>query len=91
VADARATLAAAGFTAELAVLRRREVGYGLAQELKRGDLVLIGAPSSGPVAAILGQTVPAEIATRRRLPVIVVRDVVQRRVRRFERVFFGKG
>jgi amino acid transporter/nucleotide-binding universal stress UspA family protein len=91
VSDARATLAAAGYTDELEVLRRREVGHGLAQALRRDDLVLIGAPSAGPVASLLGLTVPAEIATRRRVPVVVVRDVVHRKVRRFERVFFGKG
>jgi amino acid transporter/nucleotide-binding universal stress UspA family protein len=91
VAEARATLAAAGYADELEVLRRREVGRGLAQALRRADLVLIGAPSAGPVASLLGLTVPAEIAARRRVPVLVVRDVEPRKVRRLERLFFGKG
>jgi nucleotide-binding universal stress UspA family protein len=91
VAEARATLAEAKFAAEPEVLRRREVGRGLAQSLRRDDLVLIGAPSAGPVAAILGETVPTEIAARRRVPVVVVRDVEERKARRFESVFFGRG
>ena len=54
------------------------------------ELVVIGAPSTGPVATVLGETVPAAIARHGRHPVIVVRDVEQKRARRFERIFFGR-
>jgi hypothetical protein len=44
----------------------------------------------GPVAAILGGTVPATIVSRGLNPVFVVRDVEEQRSSRFERVFFGR-
>ena len=63
---------------------------GLLRNLKRGELVLIGAPSSGPVVPLFGETIPALIAKRGRNPVVVVRHVEELRARRFERLFFAR-
>ena len=90
VTAARETLAAAGFEGELEVRRRRDVAIALRNVTKRGTLVTIGAPSAGSLQAILGETVPAQIAESRKAPIVVVRNVAEHRVRRFERIFFGK-
>jgi hypothetical protein len=58
--------------------------------MRRGTLVVIGAPTAGSVFPLIGETVPAEIAHRGRNPVIVVRDVEVRRAHRFERLFFAR-
>jgi amino acid transporter/nucleotide-binding universal stress UspA family protein len=89
-AEATATLEAAGLTAPLEVLRRRDVARGLTGAIRRGDLVLMGAPTDGPVAAIVGETVPGAIARTGRNAVIVVRGVEPRRAHRFERLFFAR-
>jgi hypothetical protein len=52
--------------------------------------VLMGAPTDGPVAAIVGETVPGAIARTGRNAVIVVRGVEPRRAHRFERLFFAR-
>jgi hypothetical protein len=52
--------------------------------------VVIGAPSSGPVVPLWGDTMPALIAKRGHNPVIVVRDVAEHHSHRFERVFFTR-
>ena len=88
-AEAETTLRDAGLEEPLQVLRRRDIGQGLSGAVRRGELVLIGAPSSGPVAPLLGETIPSLMAKRGKTPVMVVRDVEERRARRFERVFFG--
>jgi amino acid transporter/nucleotide-binding universal stress UspA family protein len=88
--EARETLREAGLHQELSVLRRREVLLGLTHAVQHDELVVIGAPSTGPVAAVLGETVPAAIARHGHHPVIVVRDIEQKRARRFERIFFGR-
>ncbi len=89
-AEARETLRSAGSAVQLEVLLRREIGSGLIRNLKRGELVLIGAPSSGPVVPLFGETIPALIAKRGRNPVVVVRHVEELRARRFERLFFAR-
>jgi hypothetical protein len=76
---------------ELDVLHRRQIGLGLARATRPGDLVLIGAPSVGPVVPLVGDTIPALLARGGRTPVMVVRDVEQKRALRFERVFFLGG
>ncbi len=88
--EARATLASASYDGKLDVLRRRDIGHGLTRAIGRGELVLIGAPTTGPVVPIVGETIPALIAKRGRNPVVVVRDVPEERARRFERVFFTR-
>jgi amino acid transporter/nucleotide-binding universal stress UspA family protein len=89
-AEATATLEAAGLTVPLEVLRRRDVARGLLGAIRRGELVLMGAPTDGPVAAIVGETVPGAIARTGRNAVIVVRGVEPRRAHRFERLFFAR-
>ena len=89
-AEARETLRAAGSAVRLDVLLRGEIASGLLRNLKRGELVLIGAPSSGPVVPLFGETIPALIARRGRNPVVVVRHVEELRARRFERLFFAR-
>jgi nucleotide-binding universal stress UspA family protein len=89
--EARETLSAAGFTGDLTVLQRADVVVGLARALRPDELVIMGAPSTAPVAAMFGETVPVAIAHRGRHPVIVVRDVEPHRARHFERLFFRKG
>jgi basic amino acid/polyamine antiporter, APA family len=88
--EATATLEAAGLTTPLEVLRSRDVAGGLTAAIRRGELVLMGAPSDGPVAAVVGETVPGAIARTGRNAVIVVRGVEPRRARRFERLFFAR-
>ncbi len=90
VTAAQETLAAAGFEGDLEVRRRRDVARALRNVTKRGTLVAIGAPSAGSLQAIMGETVPAQIAESKKAPIIVVRNVAEHRVRRFERIFFGK-
>ena len=88
--NARKTLQEAGSDAELEVLRRREVGPGLVRALGRNELVVIGAASTDPVAALLAETLPGLIAKEGRGPMMVVRDVEAHRTGRFER-FFSSG
>ncbi len=77
--------------ASLEIHHHSDVAHGLSRAIRAGDLVLLGAPSSGPVAGMLGETVPALIARHGRNPVVVVREVEERRASRFERAFFRKG
>ncbi len=79
----------AGQEVAVEVLRRREIGVGLAQALRTGDLVLVGAPVEGHFP-LFGETLAAYLSRSRRNPVVAVRGVEQQRARRFERVFFGR-
>jgi amino acid transporter/nucleotide-binding universal stress UspA family protein len=90
VADAQETLNSAGLQESLDVLRRRDVVRGLKRATKPGTLVSIGAPSAGSLQAILGETVPAQIAQSKKAPIVVVRNVAEHRVRRFEQLFFRR-
>jgi len=89
-AAARETLKAADIDAPLEVLRRRNVGVGLLRAVEPGDLVVMGAPSTDPVAALLAETLPGVLARRGRGPLIVVRDVEAHHSGRFERFFTGR-
>jgi amino acid transporter len=80
---------AGGQTGEIQVLRRRELGAGLAQALRSGDLVLMGAPGTGHFP-LVGEALAAILSRKRRNPVVAVREVEEKRVRRFERVFFSR-
>jgi len=73
----------------LSVLRRRNVGRGILAALRPDELVLIGAPTTDPVAALLAETLPGVIARGDRGPMIVVRDVEAQHGGRFERFFKG--
>jgi len=88
--SARATLEEAGSPAELTVIRRRNVGTGLVRALRQDELVLIGAPSTDPVAALLAETFPNLVARRAHNPMIIVRDVEAHSSGRFERFFSGR-
>ena len=88
--EARATLQQAGTEAKLEVLRRRDVGPGVIEALGRDELVLIGAPSTDPMAALLAETLPGMVAKQGRGPMIVVRDVEAHASGRFERFFLGR-
>jgi len=90
VAGAERTLKEAGLTANLEVLRRSQVAWGLARAMTKGTLLVMGAPSGGDVTPIVGETVPAVVAKRGRNPVLVVRDVEPQRSHRFERLFFRR-
>jgi amino acid transporter/nucleotide-binding universal stress UspA family protein len=88
--EALETVRTAGLGGELEVLRRRELARGLLRFIKPNQLVLLGAPSVGPIAPLIGETVPTLIARRGLNPVLVVRDVEEKRAHRFERVFFAE-
>jgi APA family basic amino acid/polyamine antiporter len=90
VDNARAVLREADFAGDLQVMRRGELANGLLRAIRRNQLVLIGAPSTGPVMPIIGETIPALIARRGHNPVLVVRTVAERRAYRFERWFFAR-
>jgi amino acid transporter/nucleotide-binding universal stress UspA family protein len=87
---ARETIEESGFEGPLDVLRSADVARTLGAGLRKGDLVLLGAPSTGPVAGILIETVPALIARHGRNPVVVVREVEEHRASRFEKAFFAR-
>jgi amino acid transporter/nucleotide-binding universal stress UspA family protein len=89
-AEARALVREAAPEQRLEVLRRRDPATGLLRAITRDELVVIGAPSTGPVVPLVGQTIPALIAARRRNPVIVVRAVEEHRARKLENVFFAR-
>jgi amino acid transporter/nucleotide-binding universal stress UspA family protein len=86
-ADARAALEDAGVAGEPQLIRAADPAAAVAATVAPGDLVLIGAPSTDPVAALLGDTVPGTLVARRRNPVIIVRDLPPERTRPFTRFF----
>jgi hypothetical protein len=88
--EALETLRRAELEGELEVLRRRELVRGLLRFIRPNQLVLIGAPSVGPIVPLIGETIPAMIARRGLNPVLVVREVEEQRAHRFERVFFAE-
>jgi amino acid transporter/nucleotide-binding universal stress UspA family protein len=88
--QALATLREAELEAELEVLRRKELARGLLRFIRPNQLVLLGAPSIGPIVPLIGETIPAMIARRGLNPVLVVREVQEHRTHHFERVFFAE-
>jgi len=88
-AEARRTIHNARLGTELAVLRRGDAAQGLLEATGAEDLIVIGAPRTDPVAALLAETLPGAIARRGRGPMIVVRDVEAHHTGRFE-AFFGR-
>jgi len=87
--EARETLRRAEHDGALQVLHRHDVESGLLGALGPDELVVIGAPTTDPVAALLAETLPQTIARHRQGPMIVVRDVEAHRTGRFERFFLG--
>jgi len=90
VEEARAVLREAGLDAELEVVRRDDPARALGDHLAPHELVILGAPSADPVAALIGETVPGTIVARGANPVLVVRDVPARHSRQLEAFFFGR-
>ena len=88
--QALTTLREAELEAELEVLRRKELARGLLRFIRPNQLVLLGAPSIGPIVPLIGETIPAMIARRGLNPVLVVREVQEHRTHHFERVFFAE-
>jgi hypothetical protein len=69
IREAREAAAAAGCEDRLEVIRSNDVTRALLDALRPGEVVLMGAPSTAPVAALVGTTVPGAIAAERRHPV----------------------
>jgi nucleotide-binding universal stress UspA family protein len=89
-AEAKRTIMLARLGTDLRVLRTREVGRGLVEALSPDDLVIIGAPRTDPVAALLAETLPGTIGRHAPGPMLVVRDVEAHHTGRFEAFFGGK-
>jgi len=86
---AQDTAAASGLPAQVDVLRGADAGRGLLAGLRPDEVVLVGAPSVGPISPLLGETVPGVLATHHSGPVLIVRNV-ESHPRRFRRFFFGE-
>lgn len=89
-AAAQAVLAEADVNQPVEVLRRANPALGVFRAIGRGELVLIGAPTVGPLAPLIGVTIPALIASRERNPVIVFRAVQEQRARLLDEFFFSR-
>jgi amino acid transporter/nucleotide-binding universal stress UspA family protein len=89
-ATARDAMHDAGLGGELALVRGRDAASAVSRAVRTRELVVIGAPSTDPVAALVGDTVPGVLAGRHRNPMIVVRDVPTQRARPFQRFFLGR-
>jgi len=90
VEAAKATVGVAQGRLALETARVAATERGFLLAIAPGELVLIGAPSSGPVVPIVGETLPGAIARQLRNPMIVVRAVEERNARGFERMFFTR-
>jgi amino acid transporter/nucleotide-binding universal stress UspA family protein len=88
--EARETLKTAALDVPLKAMRSADPVRGFRKAIGRQELVLIGAPRSGPVVPLFGDTVPAIIARGDRHPVIVVRAVEVHATKFFDRAFFGR-
>ncbi|MBK5255892.1 MAG: amino acid permease [Vicinamibacteria bacterium] len=86
---ARTTLSASEPPAELLALHGPDAARGLLAEVRLHDLVLVGAPSEGPISPLFGETVPGVLATHSSGPVVIVRNVEPHQSGRFQRFFFG--
>jgi amino acid transporter len=87
VEAAERTLRDAGWTEGPQVVRRWDAVQALADEVGPDELVIIGAPSTDSVAALVGETVPSALVARGHTPLIVVRDVAARPAWGFKRFF----
>jgi len=88
--QAKATLTGAELDAPFRTILATDPVRGFQSAIGRQDLVLMGAPRSGPVVPLFGDTAPAIIARGDRCPVIVVRGVEAQATRLFDRAFFGR-
>lgn len=81
---------AMGTDAPLEVLRRREPARTITRSVKSNELVVIGAPTTGPLTPLFGETIPTLLTRHDRNAVIVVRKVSEHRGHVFDRVFFSR-
>ena len=86
---ARETMSASGVEGELDVMHGPDPGRGLVSAVGREELVLVGAPSAGPITPLFGETVPGLLAARAAGPVVIVRNVEPQQSQRFSKFFFG--
>jgi nucleotide-binding universal stress UspA family protein len=86
---ARETMAASGIDGELEVLHGPDPARGLVTSVRPDELVLVGAPSSGPISPLFGETVPGLLAARTDGPVVIVRNIQPQQTDRFQNFFFG--
>lgn len=86
---ARTTASAATPPDNLTIRYSSDAGRTLLAEVEPHDLVLVGAPSAGPISPLFGETVPGLLAARSGVPVVIVRDVEPHHSGRFQRFFFG--
>ena len=78
---ARETMAASGIEGELDVLHGPDPARGLVTSVRPDELVLVGAPSSGPISPLFGETVPGLLAARADGPVVIVRNIEPQQTR----------
>ena len=69
------------------VLVGPDPGRRLISAIRSDELVLVGAPSSGPISPLFGETVPGLLAERSEGPVVIVRNVEPRHTKRFQQFF----
>ncbi len=86
---ARETVGASAAPDDLLILRYSDAGRRLLAEVGPQDLVLVGAPTAGPISPLFGETVPGLLAAGSGGPVVIVRDVEPPHSGRFQRFFFG--
>jgi nucleotide-binding universal stress UspA family protein len=85
---AQETMEFSGTDGELEVVHGPDPGRGLVSSVRPDELVLVGAPSSGPISPLFGETVPGLLAARADGPVVIVRNI-QQQTDRFQTFFFG--
>lgn len=84
---AQETMQASGLSGEVQTLGDLDPGRGLISAIKANELVLVGAPSSGPISPLFGETVPGLLAAISSSPVVIVRDVEPEHTHRFQQFF----
>jgi amino acid transporter len=87
VGETTRTLEQSGWNATPTVVRGFDAVAALATEIRPDELVIIGAPSTDSVAALVADTVPNALAALGHTPLLVVRDVPARPAWGFQRFF----
>ncbi len=90
VAEAKRALEGMKDSPPLEVVHGGDVAQRLTRAVATGELVVIGAPSTDPMAALVGETVPGVLAARSLSPVIMVRDISKQQPGRLIRFFLSK-
>lgn len=87
IAAAQETLRQADWTEPVETLQSWNPALALDQAFGSNELVVMGAPSTESVAALIGETIPSVLGAHDRRPLLVVRDVPLRPAWRFKRFF----